>query len=168
MTIPGVTIKPDSQNPVIHIQLHPDKLAQYAINILDILPRINESFESQPTGNLYLNKQAYLLGIHNSINTLPDFYNLIVDDQSSTDGTSNPIYPKRHCQHSLCTKRPCPAPHPSHFNGHSAESMWIYTTTLANPFEVFKKSQQIMDSLANTLPADLKITLIFNKAEDHA
>ena len=163
-TIPGVTLSTNSQEPVIHIQLHPDKLAQYAINILDILPRINESFESKPTGNLYLNKQAYLLGIHNSVNTLPDFNHLIVDDQSSTDGTSNPITLK-----DIATIHFAPRylvlNSSFHFNGHSADSVFLYTTTLANPFKVYKKSQQVIDSLSSTLPADLNIKPVYNQAK---
>jgi len=164
ITIPGVTLASSSQDPVIHIQLHPDKLAQYAINIPTILPRINESFESQPTGNLYLNKQAYLLGINNSINTLPDFNNLIIDNQIGNDGTSNPITLKDIASIHFAPRN-LVLTNSYSVNGHSAQALWIYTTTTANPFEVYNKSQQVMDNLSSTLPADLKIMIVNNQAK---
>ena len=163
-TIPGITISASSVDPVIKIQLQPKKLAQYNTDISSVLNRINESFQVQSAGSLYLNQTPYLLSIDNAINNLPDFNKLIIDYKTSLDNVGNPIYLK-----DIATiqfePRVLISNNINSFNGQPTLMMTITTTSGANPFEVYKKSQAVMDSLSNILPADFKISLIDNEAE---
>ena len=76
MGIPGATTYAGNQDPVVHIRLLPDKLAQYKINIPNLSQKLNESFQAVALGNLYLNKQAYLLGLSGDIATMQGFKQL--------------------------------------------------------------------------------------------
>lgn len=161
-TLPGVSLFAFSRNPIVRISLHPQKLAQYQLNASNIATQMNSIFSSTPLGLLNLSGQAYLLSLKNSINSLQNFSNTIIGYQNKNVGT--PVY-LRDVATVTFDSRSLVSNDFNSFNGHTADEVSLYTTSGANPFQVVSAANAYVNTLEKTLPSDLKIEPIFNKAE---
>ena len=160
-TIHGVNVDTGGQWPVVHIYLLPNKLAQYHLNITDVGQKINNVFKANSLGDLYLGGQAYTLGVSNSLESFQDFKQLVVGYSS---GVGQPIYLKDIATISFSPRSLIPTFYSS-YNGHESEEVDLWTGSDANPFQVYKISNNYIKRISAKLPADLKITMIENQAE---
>ena len=161
-TLPGVSIYAFSRDPIIRISLYPQKLVQYQLSATTIASEMNTIFSSTPLGQLDLGGQAYLLRLKNSIGSLQNFGNTVIGYQNKDVGT--PIYLKDVASVTF-DSRSLVSNDFNSFNGHTADEMGLYTTSGANPFQAVDAANIYVDTLKKTLPSDLKIVSIFNKAE---
>lgn len=165
-SIPGVSLFHYDQDPVIHIQWIPAKLAQYHLQPMQISSLVDQAFQSSPLGSLYISNQPYTLLLKNPLQNLNDFANLIVGYNASTTSSSgSPIYLRDIANINFAPRQPI-INSSSSFNGHPSLYFSLSTSGVANPFLVSKKSSQLLKQITPTLPADMHITVTYNSVKD--
>ncbi|MSP53119.1 MAG: efflux RND transporter permease subunit [Gammaproteobacteria bacterium] len=157
-TLPGVQVGSDSLSPVVKIKLKPELLAQYQLNPSDIGNTINQNYQSAPLGSLLIEQQNYFLNTTDNYNTFSELQNLVVGYQNSG---AAPIYLKNIASIAFERRNNAEMPY-TNLNGQTAADVWLYTKTNSNPFLISSTSTAYVNSLKNTLPADLKITSMFD------
>jgi multidrug efflux pump len=164
-SIPGVSVFSNSFDPTIKIQIHPEALAKYKLNIQTLATRVNSAFQSQPLGTLTLGQYPYLLGVKSSIAALQDLKNLIVGYSGKNKTIGNPILLKNVATISLAPRQ-LTTDNYTGFNGRPGQQIQLYTTSTANPFTVSQASHKFIHQITPSLPSDLKITEFQNMAEN--
>lgn len=162
-SIPGVSTNFISSNPVVKIKLMPEKLAEYHLNASDITSRIDESYQSNPLGALYLNDQAYQLSFEQNINSLYRLENLVVG-YIGQQSIGRPIFLRDIASIQFEPQSIVPTQFSS-YNGRTSSTISLYTTTSVNPFTAFSETEQYVTQLKKSLPESTKIFSIFNSAK---
>lgn len=167
--IPGVVIFSSSDNPEVSIALNPIKLAQYKLDPLSIANIINANTQFDPLGDIFIKQQDYPLNLNNTINSLYDFDHMLVgytlpttSSQTITNYFSGlPIYLENIAKISFM---PTPSAYQpfSSFNGEQDASINLNTRNNANPLTVSKVTHNFINSIKDTLPADMTITPVFD------
>lgn len=160
-TLPGVQVGRDSLTSAVRIKLKPELLAQYQLNPSDVASTINQNYQSAPLGSLLIDKQNYSLNTTDNYNSFNELQNLVVGYQHKV---ATPIYLKDIATIAFERRYDSEPPY-TNFNGQTAADIWLYTKTDANPFLISSSSRAYVNSIKNTLPADLKITPVFDMSD---
>ena len=166
MSLPGVIIRSYNDPAVLRIALQPEKLAQYGVNISSLGGRINQAIQQQPLGSLYIDKQPFLLNQGNAIDTLPELKNLLIGYTSGASASSaprQPVFLKDIANIQYGSRYPLTRSYSS-YNGHPSALMQLQASTDINPFEIYQKTDRILQRLSTSFPADLSVHLVFNMA----
>ena len=161
-SIPGVRLDLHSSDPVVKLQLIPEKLALYHLTPDVISQRVDASYKSTPLGQLYIENQAYPLSLLDKSYSLKTLGNIIVGAKS--DAVGLPIYLKDVANISFESSS-LVSNYFSSFNGHVADGINLLTSTHANPFIVADTAKGYVHSLQASLPAHMQISAIFDMSQ---
>ncbi|MBY0545099.1 MAG: efflux RND transporter permease subunit [Gammaproteobacteria bacterium] len=168
----GVLTNSDYLNPVVKIKLNPAQLALYKLDPSDVANTINKDYQSAPLGAVYVDNTQYPINLSNNFNSLNKLRDMIIGytkpqptenlvETLQNQNTTTSIQLKDIAALSF-EKRDNTDLAYVNFNGENAAQIKLYTTTSANPFLISKETSDYVDSLSNALPADMKITSVFD------
>ncbi|ODN42177.1 efflux RND transporter permease subunit [Piscirickettsia litoralis] len=167
-SLPQVQADADDLDPVVKIQLRPADLVKYHLNPTNVTQTINQNYQSSPLGDLYINKQQYVLNMEDNFNSLYRLRHLIVGYQhankvQASEPLGLPIYLQDIATVSFEPRSTIDQPFSS-FNGQTAGVLALHTTQLADPFSISKISHDYINKLQGNLPKGVKVTPVFDMA----
>ena len=161
--IPGVQIDTVPFDGTINIQLDPVKLTRYHLDVHQVGQALDAATQLSPLGQVYRGSTSLPLNLLDTGHTLAQLKAIPITQLL----TSHSLYPVtlsalgqvNFANHHLLKD------FESHYNGHPSAALFLYTQSQANPFDVYKKSQAVIQTLRPQSPSDLKISVFDNQAQ---
>jgi multidrug efflux pump len=173
--LPGVITEYNSNDPGVSIALNPVALTRFQLNPLDVSKTIDENSQLSPLGDLFISEQDYPLNLQTNSASLYHLNHMLIGYTSPASAQMNqsnkapnylngaPIYLSDIANIAFIEK-PSAYQKFSSFNGESDSAIELFTRNDANPLEVSKETQSFLHSIADTLPADMKIIPILDES----
>lgn len=155
-SVPGVaSVEVWGQPYTYAIRLDPKKLFAFGTNVDEILDALGRSRVSMPAGN-YQNKIPSSL--NSELKTSEDYENLLI----KTDNKRYPVLLKSVAQIKLTTDN---TQMRVRVNGHAGLVLSVDRANDANPIEVSKLVRKEVAALQQSLPKDMKISVILDQSD---
>ncbi|MFZ9034799.1 MAG: efflux RND transporter permease subunit [Francisellaceae bacterium] len=164
-TLPGVVTNAGSSNPALQINLNPEKIAEFDLNLVAIASMININYASSPLGSLYISGSQYILNSDNNYNTAASIADMVVGFIGNTDHkVGRPIYLKDIATITFAPRLTATPPYAS-YQGQTSAYINLNTTSDANPFAVSKITHDYVNKLQKRFGDEILISPMFDMAD---
>jgi len=143
---------------IVSIQLDPDRLETFNLNIDDVSRIIKDSNSNIPSGSIYQGQKKYSLKVDSEIKTLDDIKNIII-----THKNGGVVYLSDIANIGITTKR---STSHSRMNGKEAVGINIGKASDGNAIEIGNNTYKIIDELKKIMPKDIKVDISYDSTPD--
>ena len=151
-------------DPILKIEVKPEKLKKYNITILDIIDTIQSEHNELPSGQISNETTVFNVRLKGELKDVDDFKKLIISKRAGQQNINSTLK-IRLDQVALVTFDLADVKRLSRFNAETSVSMGIKKQRNTNAVEVARFVKNKMEALNKTIPADYKITASFDTTQ---